>query len=82
MNRSQRSKHIFPGGSPMSTRIIVTGSHSEEGRQRFQKLKGAEIVFADRNQDILEEDLAECEIYVGNMCTPQIIRFGRLRGHI
>ncbi|MBQ7058330.1 MAG: D-2-hydroxyacid dehydrogenase [Firmicutes bacterium] len=64
----------------MSTTIIVTSDHTEESIRRFRALPGAEVVFAEDIGDIREEDLARCEIYVGNFISPEMVsRMPKLR---
>ncbi len=50
----------------MTTKIIVSGEHTEETRQRFLSLPDADIVFVDSYRDVKEEDL-DAEVFVGHL---------------
>lgn len=60
-------------------KIIISGRHTEENKQRFLELPNCEIVFAEKNADIPEEAFADTEIFVG-MITKEILpKMPRLR---
>ena len=46
-------------------KIIVTGQHTEETRQRFRNLPSCRVIFAEKTEDIRPEDLADAQIFVG-----------------
>ena len=47
------------------TRILVAGSHSEEGIRRFKALPDCSLTFAEDPRTVPPEDLRETEIFVG-----------------
>ena len=49
----------------MAVKIIVSGEHKEEIRQRFLSLDGAKVVFVKDNSEIRDEDCKDAEIFVG-----------------
>lgn len=50
----------------MTIKIIVSGEHTQETRQRFLSLPDTKIVFTDSYRDVKEEDL-DAEIFVGHL---------------
>ena len=57
----------------MPTKVIITGRHTEESIQRFFNLPGADVVLAERPEDIRPEDFADAEVYAG-WVTPELVR--------
>ena len=49
----------------MTVKIIVSGEHTEEIRNRFLALPDAKIVFVRNDSEIREEDCEDAEIFVG-----------------
>ena len=47
------------------TKVIVTGKHTEAVKARFLALPDAEMIFAEKPDDISEKELADAEIYAG-----------------
>ncbi len=63
----------------MTVKLIVTGSHSEETRQKFLRLPDCETVFAADAGDIRPEDLQETELFAGKITPELYSRMPRLR---
>ena len=51
----------------MSTKIIVTGKHTEESREKLRSLPGAEVIFINSLDDISPADYADTEILAGGV---------------
>ncbi|MCR4949980.1 MAG: D-2-hydroxyacid dehydrogenase [Solobacterium sp.] len=51
----------------MSAKIIVTGKHTEESREKFRRLPGAEVIFVNTLDDISPADYADTEILAGGV---------------
>ena len=51
----------------MSTKIIVTGKPTEESREKFRSLPGAEVIFVNSLDDISPADYADTEILAGGV---------------
>ena len=49
----------------MAHTVIVTGKHTAETKQKFLSLPDAEIIFAEKIDEIAEEDLQEAEMFIG-----------------
>ena len=63
----------------MTVRIIVTGHHSEENRQKFLALPDSEIIFAEKPEDLQPEDYEGAQIYVGGIRKEQVPLMKELR---
>ena len=46
-------------------KVIITGHHTQENKQRFLSVPGCEITFAEKVADIPEEAFADAEIFIG-----------------
>ena len=55
----------------MKPKVIITGRHTEEGRQKFLQLAGCDIIFTEHMEGVTPKDLAEAELFCG-FITPQI----------
>ena len=60
-------------------KVIITGHHTEENKERFLSIPGCEIIFAEKNTDIPEEAFADTEILVGFPAKEMIAKMPRLR---
>lgn len=60
-------------------KVIITGHHTEENIQRFLKIPGCEILFAEKNTDIPEEALTDTEILIGFPAKEMVAKMPRLR---
>lgn len=50
-----------------TVKIIVTGRHTQESRDKFLDLPGCEMVFCENEDDIKTEDLKDAQIFVGHI---------------
>ena len=63
----------------MAIRILVTGHHTEEMKQRFLALSDADMAFAESAEEIREEDLADVEMYIGFPAKDLVEKMPKLR---
>ena len=63
----------------MTTKIIVTGRLREESVWRFHALPGCTVVFAERPEDIRDEDWSDAEIFVGDLRPELLSKMPKLR---
>ncbi len=63
----------------MTVKIIVSGEHTEEVRQRFLALKNAEIVFVRNNSEVKEEDCLDAQIFAGFINKELVEKMPKLR---
>lgn len=59
-------------------KIIVSGKHPEEIKQRFRSLD-AQIVFVENNSEIKDEDLKDAEVFVGFLNKELVDKMPKLR---
>lgn len=60
-------------------KIIISGEHTDEVKQRFMALKDAEVVFVRNNNEIKDEDLKDVEVFVGPLNKDMVERMPKLR---
>lgn len=63
----------------MSTKIIVTGKHSEKNIERFRNLPDAEVIFAEKAADLDEKDLLDAELFAGAVSPALAAKMPKLR---
>lgn len=56
----------------MSSKVIITGKHSQDNIERFRKLPSASVIIAEKVEEIHDEDLKDAEIFVGHV-TPGLV---------
>ncbi len=61
------------------TKIIVTGRLREESVRRFRALPGCTVVFAERPEDIRDDEYAGAEIFVGDLRPELLPKMPKLR---
>ena len=63
----------------MAVKIIVTGRHTEESRQRFLNIPDSQVIFAERLEDIDPEDYPDTEILAGGVSREIVEKMPKLR---
>lgn len=63
----------------MTVTIIVTGTHTEQSRQKFQSLDDAEIIFCQSPDEIAPEDLVKAEMFAGPLTKQICAKMPKLR---
>ena len=63
----------------MSVKIIVSGEHKQDVRERFLSLPDAQVVFVRNNSEVKEEDCQDVEIFVGFINRELVERMPKLR---
>ncbi|MBP5279139.1 MAG: D-2-hydroxyacid dehydrogenase [Erysipelotrichaceae bacterium] len=63
----------------MALKIIVSGEHAENIREKFLSLPDTEVVFVDHNSDVKDEDCLDAEVFVGFIDKDLVARMPKLR---
>ena len=57
----------------MSQKVIITGAHRPEFIEKYRSLPDAKVVFAEKSEDLKEEDLTDCGLFAGRI-TPALAK--------
>ena len=63
----------------MPVKIIVTGKHSEKALERFRNLPDAEVIFAEKPEDLDEKNLWDAELFAGPIKPSVVAKMPALR---
>ena len=60
-------------------KIIVSGEHTEDVKQKFMSLEDAEVIFVRNNSEIKDEDCEDVEVFVGFLDKELVEKMPKLR---
>lgn len=63
----------------MSQKVIITGVHRPEFIERYRSLPDAKVVFAEKSEDLKEEDLIDCGLFAGRITPALAEKMPKLR---
>ena len=63
----------------MSQKVIITDVHRPEFIERYRSLPDAKVVFAEKSEDLKEEDLIDCGLFAGRITPALAEKMPKLR---
>ncbi len=63
----------------MSQKVIITGAHRPEFIEKYRSLPDAKVVFAEKSEDLKEEDLIDCGLFAGRITPALAEKMPKLR---